>query len=1672
MKKVSKLTFLLVAVIMVMQVVLPTISTAVLIDNPEGYDTNSIKLNIQTERPYSDDDGNGARQSNDVYTFQANGANQTAFKIGDYTGSGLSFDNLYYCLKWGLGFGAGEISSSGVDYNYKTNLKNEDTGITNINQIRWIADNMYVPGSVDAAKLKARLLSRAGITDNKLTDDDIDVVQQFALWYFTQNNGDLLYNELHTQGLDLGKAFLKIGGENYSNNEDSAFSKTRAEQITTLFNYFVNNASNEIEAEPQITLTKVGANITNDTLAGENVIKIGPFKIDATNSNYFNFSYGLKYKENTTGEWKTLDIANTSYYILDNNHTTLTTGGENYNLKNEINNGEFYIAIIKNDEFVTTPIADVTNFELSISYDYYNTIATVWTAGNEDQPVLKVEKVKKTESSSVDVEVQPEGMYDVILIKEDENGEELNSTATFEVNGVTKQVTGHLVVADNVEINAENVGTADVYTIKETVPPDGYCEFDGIITITVNKKLEGTAYVVDNIEYVVRDINGNDITNDVDNEKVYLKDGNIYVEVKNYEEEPPVFDLSLRKFITKTNGTQLSETNDRTPSIALSGLRNGSKTTATFEHPKTPIYLKRGDIITYTIRVYNEGEVDGYVKEITDYLCDGLEFVEDSTINNTYGWALEEDGKTVKTSYLENTLLKAYDKDMTEDEANRNNSVWQKASDGTDGLYYADVQIECKISEDANVNITLPNVAEISADYNEQNIQDRDSTPESLREDDIRNYENSPWYEDDDDYERVIIEPDKIFDLSLRKYITEVNGEELENTRTPVIDLEKLLSGLTKTAEYAHRKDPVEVNTGDIVTYSITVYNEGEAAGRATKIDDQLPTGLKFIEVISGNYELESYNEDTNKLILKEKSSNTNLEPRELGRPLDSSTVKINCEVVAPVEKENQILTNVAYISEEYNAQTGETITTQEGLDRDSQPSSAPRKTADELKTTDVGYTGKDNYPLSDLIDMAKYFLGFQDDDDFEKVIIKPKEFDLSLRKFISNLERNGNEVELDSREPNVDTQNLENTTTASYTHPKTAVTVKQGDIITYTIRVYNEGELDGYAKEITDYLPSGLGFLNGYSKNDDWLISSEDLDSKPLVGENGWFKDAEAIENGLLTGEDLSKITIVTGKDNANLKIVNNSLKDELIPKYDEENESLSYKDITVTCIVIAPNTYDGTLVNIAEITNDQAIQIINDEEVEIDVPDRDSTPDNVDLENYELREENSTYQEDDDDYEPVELKYFDLALRKFITGVNSEEVTTRVPEFYIDENGDFKYRHSKEPVEVLDKDIVTYTIRVFNEGTIAGYAEEVEDDIPEGLIFLPENSTNIDYKWKMYYYDENKNLVETDDVEKAKVIRTDYLSEANGAIDIETNINNNLMKPFDKDNMESPDFRDLKVAFKVTQENLPEDKIIINKAQITEDSDDDEDSTPDEWNEDEDDQDIEKVYVKEFDLALYKWVTETRVTVNGKTTTTETGFKPNIGKTEGTGDKYRDNSEEEPIAAVVIDKKKIKSTTVKFVYNIKVVNEGDLEGYATEITDYIPEGLEFVAEDNPLWTIGEKDGTITTRALETILLEPGQSATIPVIFTWKNDANNLGVKTNIAAITEDYNDKGLEDIDSTPKNENAKDYKQEQEDDDDFALVILTLKTGGEISYIGIVLGVIAIIAAGAITIKKYVL
>ena len=78
----------------------------------------------------------------------------------------------------------------------------------------------------------------------------------------------------------------------------------------------------------------------------------------------------------------------------------------------------------------------------------------------------------------------------------------------------------------------------------------------------------------------------------------------------------------------------------------------------------------------------------------------------------------------------------------------------------------------------------------------------------------------------------------KDFDLALRKYITKVDGVELTADALRVPNIDEATIKTEQTATYKHKKDPVAVKTGSIVTYKLTVYNEGEKAGRATKIVD------------------------------------------------------------------------------------------------------------------------------------------------------------------------------------------------------------------------------------------------------------------------------------------------------------------------------------------------------------------------------------------------------------------------------------------------------------------------------------------------------------------------------------------------------------------------------------------------------------------------------------------------------------------------------------------------------------------------------------------------------------------------------------------------------------------------------------------------------------------
>ena len=1675
--------------ILLMALIVALISIAVLNPNAIYAAEEKRDLTYQRTRPYSEDNGDN-NIDNEEYTFARHKDGQefkySIVKIFDYNKRELEtpykkFEDSFYCIRGGKGFGSVEFgdnsSANSTKYTVIENMKsnaneviakykelyninldrtenitfNEKTynNVNIYNAMLWIADNAYLPVNTDkynAQEYKTELLTKIGIAkvnQGMITDDDLEVIQQLAFWYFANydENGK---NESVSTTNPTPVNWLAI------NESNDVFGTRRANYLNRIYQYFIEGALKEgsdststirettnsdsvnIEFDKNI---KFGVEDKSSTGTKpnpyENYYLIGPFKITTNDARYNDFELALKDGKG--------NIVNQYFYFEQTEDTlkrmqifdVINSTGNKVELEKVTYNNEYYIKLYKSAmEFVDI---DCSKFSLKVSKTGKWATANFLYATGNDQAVIEIKRDKAEAEDEISTEV------------------------------------------------------------------------------------------------------------------------------------PKRFDLALRKFITAIKRAEKNiEVADRTPRVDTTTLINGIKDdrtgeveyTATYTHPKDKQKVETGDIVTYKIRVYNEGQVDGTATEVTDYLPAGLELVAGSAINTKYGWKTGEqitlkDGSKVTpitSNYLKDTTIKAFDRTKTSETTE---GIWQKAEKGEGGLYYADLEVECKVVAIASgVEQNLRNIAAITADSGD----DDDSVPEKPNLDDYTPpTDNSTYQEDDDDYEDLVL-PGKTFDLALRKYITEVNGTKLEDTRVPDIDITKLASGEATTADYKHKKYPVEVKTEDIVTYRFTVYNEGDIEGYVYSITDYLPQGLEFdaksnpefIEAkTSGEYtaeELEgkeyiySINKEKNTITISKipAQGETGLQPYLFGlnpfdgEKLDSKSIDIKFKVSAETSANDMVLTNIATMDYTSAPRPQE----EKIKDRDSKPENFTEPTAEDLLEPLPGYKGNEENK-NDLTDSKYHYKGQEDDDDFEKIIIKGTPFDLSLRKFITKL--NGTELKDEKdRTPKINTSKLntidsttgKKITTAEYVHPKDAVTVRKGDIVTYKIRVYNEGDRNGYATEVTDYLPEGLGFLPNYTNNSIWSIPKttdeatgkevlpEGIEIKNLVGENGFYKDESEINKDKIkledfkdpiTGEvptDYSQIQIVTGERAA---ISAKALKEKLIKAYksqkadedlwqqstNDEKDGLFYQEVEITCIVLKENTYKGILKNVAEITEEYDE---NGNKIEQKGDDRDSEPKNVyeDDKHTPGKEENgyTPGEQDDDDFEQLQLKYFDLALRKFITKVDGEapeasrepvpDVSTLIDGTY-DRNGKKEhtatYNHPKDPLWVKNGSKVEYTIRVYNEGSEDGYAYEVSDDIPNGLVFEADDATNKAYGWVMYREmtegDENiakediieyngKKYVITTKAEEATMIRTRYLEKT-------------LIKAFDPET-KTLSYADVKVVFTIKEpKDFDKDRVIINQAQITEDSGDDEDSTPNEW-QDEDDEDIEKVRIPIFDLSLLKWVTQSVVTVDGKTTTTNTGFKPNKGLTESTGEGIRNNNEPEPIAKVELDKKKLNKTVVKFVYKIRVTNEGEIPGYATEVTDYIPEGLEFHVEDGNNKQYGwvkSGDDKIVTRALETVLLNPGESKELEITFRWINSEKNLGQKINIAEISEDANDYNTDDIDSTPNNrENP--YKEEQEDDDDFALVILSIKTGATqfMSYFTLITITLAIVGGGIILIKKYVL
>ena len=281
------------------------------------------------------------------------------------------------------------------------------------------------------------------------------------------------------------------------------------------------------------------------------------------------------------------------------------------------------------------------------------------------------------------------------------------------------------------------------------------------------------------------------------------KDTKIAIQVGETKEK----DLVLRTFATKINHKPIDTS--RAPTI---GVQYGA---VSYEHTKRGLQVSKDDLVTYTVRVYNEGSDELEVSKINVFLPEGLEFAPGDIRNVINGWSVDQNDSTKLTSEkLAGNIIEGY-------QENYNPS-------------YLDLELNLKVTKDRaqEVSTKLKMIAEIAEvkSHGEVITSDDDNATfgniTAAVDEDYKEPEASAstslsyikGTEEDDDFECVVL-PGKAkvtYDLHLRK--TDIANEELLEGATF-----RLYNDQKEKITDADTDENGEINFG-----TMTSYGEGQ----------------------------------------------------------------------------------------------------------------------------------------------------------------------------------------------------------------------------------------------------------------------------------------------------------------------------------------------------------------------------------------------------------------------------------------------------------------------------------------------------------------------------------------------------------------------------------------------------------------------------------------------------------------------------------------------------------------------------------------------------------------------------------------------------------------------------------------------------------------------------
>lgn len=274
-------------------------------------------------------------------------------------------------------------------------------------------------------------------------------------------------------------------------------------------------------------------------------------------------------------------------------------------------------------------------------------------------------------------------------------------------------------------------------------------------------------------------------------------------------------DLSLRNYIYQVNYNNLTQT--RVPNVEN---ENGI---ISYKHTKVPVEANTGDLITFKVRVYNEGNNEGLINEITEYLPEGLVLANSET-NRKYGWVAGENGK-VSTKYFENKPIAAYS--------------------GNGSVPYEEISFICKVT-----SLGIPNATQrlvVIGEITSAVTKDSDSVYGQINSRVDSTFKNEEAYastpdsyvkcdDDDTDFENIAIKPSMPVEYTIK--VTKVDSDTQALLSGAVFNLKDIEGNIVSTAA---------TNEEGVLSFGlITSYGEGTDI---FYIEEALaPEGYKLVE--------------------------------------------------------------------------------------------------------------------------------------------------------------------------------------------------------------------------------------------------------------------------------------------------------------------------------------------------------------------------------------------------------------------------------------------------------------------------------------------------------------------------------------------------------------------------------------------------------------------------------------------------------------------------------------------------------------------------------------------------------------------------------------------------------------------------------------------------------